>query len=275
MRTIRSLSFLVVAVLISACSSLESVDEITAALSPASYPIGNSSAVYTTTGWDVTYLYKDGQLPRQPNGMESTAAAWSDVWYVDNGGSCFLSPDGLTGTGDLNRVRFYVYRMNSYGGQDTYHVQVDFFYTDGNGGCTYRPNATSVTALPENYIYMTWAAGNVTLVVKNQAGQTVAQTAPYAFIFPAGVKPRVVHSPQMLVGMDTSQAYGGCMRDVPDYDDSSSDTGHWKEHNMFGASAPSFAAYLSAPTSNTHCSLSAFHDTTLFRDIVQWHVDGF
>ena len=273
----RHVCALVFIVALASCGPGEQIAANSSALSPATYSIGNSSTVNTTTGFAVRYVYKEGQLPLKPTGMESTASSWSDVWYVDNGGLCVLGPDGVHGTGDLNRIRFYLYRVNTYGGTpgDYYVAQVDVFAASGAGTCTYWPAVALVTMWPRDHIDMTYAADSFHLIVKNWAGAVTWDLAPVYFPLTSGTAmPNQVHSPMMQIGMDTSEAYGGCKQDVPEYDDPPSDTGHWREHNMFGATAPSFATYVSSPTSNAHCSLTTIHHPEASYDLIQWHQDG-
>ncbi len=267
----------------------EAIAEIEAAVTSGSFSLGNTASIYTTTGFGVQYMYKEADFLHTPVGAESSASWWTDVWQVDNGGTCtipqnpIIGPDGIHGSGTLNQVRFRIERNNSYGGIDTDTVSIDFTYSDGISLCIYRPSAVSVTApghgvdLDRNKFQMTWANGSAQIFVMNENGGVIAQSDPYAFIFPGGTGVLTkVHSPQTTVRMDTSQQFGGCMRDVPDYDgDPSADNWHYREHNLFGVTAPSFAAYLSAPLSQTHCSLTVVHDSAHFQDVTQGHQDGF
>lgn len=239
----------------------------------AYYSIGNSSAVATTLGSQIKFMSKEATVPRQPFGMQSAASSWSDTWNVDNGGLFVPGPDGVNGSGDLNRIQFYIYRVNQ-GENDYYVATVNITYTDGVGGGILRANALWVTAAPEYHIDMIYSYDNLQLIVKNQLGVIQSDSGLYAFVFPAGVMPKKAYSPRMMVGLDTSQQYGGCMRDIPDYDAFLDDTGHYREHNMFGSSIPNFPAYVSAPTSNPKCSLATVHYPANGYDVIQWHVDG-
>lgn len=233
------------------------------------YSIGNPSTVVGTLSVPIQNMSKEAQFPFKPVGVESTGAYFSDVWSVDNGGTASGS------TGNLNRITFMIYRVNN-GGNDYYVAEVDVIYTDGVGHVVYQPQTAVVTAWPRDHVQMYWSGGYIHLYVLNQIGQLTWDLPPVPFAFFAGVMPTKSYSPRILFGLDTSQAYGGCMRDIPNYDDSTNDTGHYKVQNRYGASQPSFTAYLSSPTTNSKCDLKIIdHNTTYGYDLVQWQVSGF
>lgn len=273
--------------LIGACGGREPLFGSEFDLTSGQFTLGDRTVALATSytqSQPVRYMSWDTQFPRKPVGMESIYSSLSATWSVDNGGSAVINGNTGTGTGDLNQMSFRVYRVNN-GGNDYYVGVVDMIYTDGAGHVTWRPNAYLKTGWPEDQIKMWWQVDHVHMVVRNKYGTiTWDDTDPYAFVFPAGTALTKVRSPTFTLGMDVDGQYGGCMRDVPDYDPESGIAGTDNGTMRFNIQTAKVSATgivgvpynvtFSNPQSNPQCSMQIIHDPAGY-DKAQWHTSGF
>lgn len=123
-----------------------------------------------------------------------------------------------------------------------------------------------------------WNAPTLDIYAIDWQGNVVQhKTATFAFY--ANFPPTRQFGPQVSFTMDTSGQFGGCMRDVPNYNDPFENDGHdWTFINiktLYGHSSPSSVAYMSPPSSNAQCGM--FHSPDLLAQVssVWYQVLGF
>ena len=269
----RPILILALSVLLTASCGPESPAKTEAALATY-YSIGNSATVVGTLGEPINYMYKETQFPEAPVGP-SASSAFTDTWKIDNGGVCVTGPDGIHGSGNLNRITFVVYLVNSPVYGPYYVATVDAIFADGGGNCLVQQDYATVTGWPLDHTQMFYLNDTIKLYVLNAGGRVTWDLPAVPLYFFGDVSPTKAYSPKATFGLDTSTAYGGCEHDILSYDHNIDDTGHYTEHNAFGIDGPTFPAYVSAPTTNSKCSLQTFHYPTVGYDIIQWKVNGF
>lgn len=124
-----------------------------------------------------------------------------------------------------------------------------------------------------------WDAPNLTLYALDYNG-VIQQTSTATFNFYAGAPLKRISGPQVTFTMDTSGAFGGCMHDVPNYNDPFEPGGQdWSFliiKTLYGHTfPPTSVAYMSEPSSNPQCGMFHSPDSATQTSSIWYQVDGF